>query len=388
MPTVGDDQERTRTFTVLTTGMTAGHYRLEGVVGAGGMGEVYRAEDLRLHRRVALKFLPTQLTDDNDSKSRFTREAQAVASLNHPNIITVYEVGDFEGRPFMAMELVEGRSLHQFTQSEQLSIDRIIDIASQMAQGLEHAHKAGVVHRDIKTANVLVDKDWRARILDFGLATVQGSDRITKAGATVGTVAYMSPEQVRGLDVDYRTDLFSLGVVIYELLTGRTPFKHENEAATLHAIVNQLPEPLSRYRSQVPDDFQRIVDKLLQKEPSLRYQTAADLQADLRRLATGHSSSGGSVSASARQMIAVLPFDNMGTSEQDYFVDGITDEIASRLARIAELGVISHASAQQYKKTDKRPRDIGRELGVGYILQGTVRWTARRQRHESALAPS
>jgi serine/threonine protein kinase len=266
------------------------HYRIIEKIGAGGMGEVYLAVDTKLNRQVALKFLPTNQADDSDTRTRFTREAQSVAKLNHPNIITVYEVGEFSGRPFFAMEYVTGKSLSHYCRNGKLSLAEIIALAIQVCDGLSKAHQIGIVHRDIKPANVVIDSDSRAKILDFGLAAVQGAETITKTGSTLGTIAYMSPEQAQGKELDQRSDLFSFGVVLYELITGQSLFKRENDPATLHAIVNDTPEPLARYRSNVPEELQRIVSKLLERDPGLRYQTAPDVVADLKQLSASSMS--------------------------------------------------------------------------------------------------
>ncbi|MCH9024564.1 MAG: serine/threonine protein kinase [candidate division Zixibacteria bacterium] len=269
------------------------HYRIIEKIGAGGMGEVYLAEDTSLHRKVALKFLPTRYSADADFKARFVREAEAMAKLNHPNIITIFEVSEFKSRPFFAMELVEGQSLRDLAKSKELSIDRIIELAIQVCEGLGAAHDKKIVHRDIKPSNIVIDAYGRPKILDFGLAAIQGGEHLTKTGSTLGTVQYMSPEQVQGQEVDHRSDLFSLGVVLYELISGRTPFERGNEGATLKAIANDGPEPLARYKSEVPDELQRIVAKLLEKDPAYRYQTAtgviSDLKQELRSLTSDES---------------------------------------------------------------------------------------------------
>ncbi len=265
------------------------HYRIIEKIGAGGMGEVYLAEDTKLNRRVALKFLPTHQAGDSDTRARFTREAQSAAKLNHPNIVTVHEVGESEGRPFIAMEYISGKPLTHYCRVGKLTIGEMIALAIQVCDGLSKAHQMGIVHRDIKPANVVIDSDSRAKILDFGLAAVQGAETITKTGSTLGTMAYMSPEQAQGKEIDQRSDLFSFGVVLYELITGQTLFKRDNYPATLQAIVNDNPEPLARYRSNVPDELQRIVTKLLERDPGLRYQTASDVIADLKKLAISGS---------------------------------------------------------------------------------------------------
>jgi non-specific serine/threonine protein kinase len=407
------DDDQTHTHAPLTKGTMVQHYRIVEKIGAGGMGEVYLAEDTKLKRRVALKFLPALYATDADLKTRFVREAEATAKLNHPNIVTIYDVSEFQGRPFFAMELVEGQSLRDLAKGKELGIDRIIELAIQICDGLGAAHDKKVVHRDIKPSNIVIDAYGRPKILDFGLAAIQGGENLTKTGSTLGTVRYMSPEQVQGKEVDQRSDLFSLGVVLYELISGRTPFEKENEAATLKAITQDNLEPLARYKSDIPDELQRMISKLLEKDLSMRYQTAGGVLSDLKRL-TAHTQSsiapvpakkkpswplavGGLViiailivagikywpgsetekppeSAEERIMLAVLPFENLGAPDDEYFADGITDEITSRVGVLKGLGVIARTSILQYKGTTKRIGEIGSELNVDYILEGTIRW--------------
>ena len=284
----GDDM--TSPHVVLTAGTQVAQYRIIEKIGAGGMGEVYLAADSKLDRRVALKFLPAQFVADADLVSRFKREAQSAAKLDHPNIVTIYEVGDHQGRPFFAMQYVEGQSFNQLAHETTVPLQKVIEYAIQILEGLQRAHQAGIIHRDIKSANILLDHEQRPKILDFGLATVQGGEKLTKVGSTLGTVAYMSPEQAHGQQVDQRSDLFSFGVVLYELIAARTPFKRDSDAATLKAITEDTPEPLARFRAKVPDELQRIVNKLLERDPSLRYQTASGAVADLKKLAISTSS--------------------------------------------------------------------------------------------------
>ena len=394
----------TRTHVTLTSGTMVSHYRIIEKIGAGGMGEVYLAEDTELNRKVALKFLPLHLCQDADCRARFKREAQAAAKLDHPNIVSVFEVGEFQGRPFFSMQHVEGQTLKEVLTGKALSLDRILEIGIQVCEGLNAAHDKGITHRDIKPSNILIDSHGRARIVDFGLASVIGSDHLTKTGSTLGTIGYMSPEQVRGENVDHRTDLFSFGVVLYEMITGHAPFKADSEAATLLAISNTKPELLARFRREVPSEIQIIVDKALDKNVGTRYQHADDLATDLKRLSTigvrqqqprrdlwnryvvtaavavllivvGYwgvtkfLTKDGQKPESARKMLAVLPFENLGSPEDEYFADGITDEITGKLATIRDLGVISRTSTMQYKKTTKNLRQIAKELGVDYILE-------------------
>jgi serine/threonine protein kinase len=414
------NDDKTSTHVVLTKGTMVSHYRIISKIGAGGMGEVYLAEDTQLDRKVALKFLPPHLCQDEDCRKRFKREAQAAAKLSHPNIIHVYEVSEYQGRPFFAMEHVEGRSLRD-VRSEEFDIDRIIGIAIQLCDGLQSAHAAGVIHRDIKPSNIIIDSAGRPKLLDFGLATVKGGEHLTKTGSTLGTVGYMSPEQIEGKATDARSDLFSLGVVLYELIANKSPFRRDDDTATFKAIIHDTPEPLARYKSDVPDDLQRNITKLLEKDPSLRYQSAAGVIPDLKKLSSAFSSASVTdaryswwnryVVPSAvvvllavvgllllqpwRQapvtddvpMIAVLPFENLGPPEDEYFADGMTEEITSRLAGIQGLGVISRTSAINYKNADKQLSEIGKELGVTYILEGTVRWSRGGEQSRVRITP-
>jgi len=295
-----DQNDNTRTHVVLTKGTMVSHYRIVEKIGAGGMGEVYLAEDTELKRQVALKFLPLHLVSDEDLKARFKREAQAAAALEHPNIVTVYEVSEHQGRPYIVMQYLERQSLREVIEVKTLSLKKIIDLAIQICEGLSKAHQAGIIHRDIKPSNIVIDADGRPKILDFGLAVIRGGEHLTKTGSTLGTVRYMSPEQAQGENIDHRSDLFSLGVVLYELITGQSPFARENDVATVQAIMSATPEPLAKYRANVPDELQRIVSKLLEKDPAYRYQTAAGVASDLkqerRRLDSGKSSIVSSVS--------------------------------------------------------------------------------------------
>jgi len=276
------DDDRTRSFTQLAAGTQVSHYKLISKIGAGGMGEVYLAEDTQLDRKVALKFLPFHLCQDEECRARFKREAQAAARLSHANIVHLYEVSEYQGRPYFSMEMVEGRTLREIIKEGELSLTSILSIATQMCAGLTEAHESGVIHRDIKPANILVDKKERARLLDFGLASIASESKLTKTGSTLGTVGYMSPEQVKGERLDHRSDIFSLGIVLYELLTGHQPFRKDNDGATTHAILNGTPEPVARYKSGLPGGLQHIIDKSLSKDKATRYQHADEMLADLK----------------------------------------------------------------------------------------------------------
>lgn len=417
------ENDNTRTHFALSKGTMVFHFKIIEKLGSGGMGEVYLAEDTKLSRRVALKFLPLQLVADPDAKARFTREAQAAASLSHPNIAHVYEVSQFHGRPFFAMELVEGQSLRDVVKQGDIPLDKVIDYAIQICEGLQEAHAVGIVHRDVKPANIILSKTGRPKIVDFGLAAIRGTEKLTQTGSTLGTVGYMSPEQVQGREVDHRSDLFAFGVVLYELIAGKRPFEGENDATTMNAINTQSPQPLARYRADVPDDLQRIVTKLLEKDPQLRYQRAEGVIPDLKRLIAASTSYIAPAAPKPRsskvlvgaiilllvviavgvvykllvperrevsedkKMLAVLPFENLGAPEDEYFADGITDEITSRLAKLSELWVISRTSAIQYKDTDKGLPQIAEELGVNYILEGTIRWNKTGDTNRVRITP-
>ncbi len=274
--------DKTDSFIVLSAGTLVDHYRIIEKIGAGGMGEVYLAEDTELGRMVALKFLPLYLCQDADCRARFRREAQAAARLSHANIVHLYEVSEYQGRPYFSMEMVEGKTLREIIKEDKLSLTSVLSIAIQVCAGLAEAHESGVIHRDIKPSNILVDRKERARLLDFGLASISSESKLTRTGSTLGTIGYMSPEQVRGEKLDHRSDVFSLGVVLYELLTGHQPFRKDNEGATTHAILNDIPEPVMRYKSGLPGGLQHIINKSLSKDKETRYQHADEMLADLK----------------------------------------------------------------------------------------------------------
>ncbi|MFH1679389.1 MAG: protein kinase [Candidatus Eisenbacteria bacterium] len=393
-------------------GRTISHYRVLEKLGEGGMGVVYRAEDTKLGRTVALKFLPPELTKDPEAKRRFVHEAQAASALDHPNICTIHEIDAVEGLTFISMACIEGESLKKKIGAGPLPIDEAIGVAIQVAEGLQEAHEKGIVHRDIKPDNVMVTPKGQAKIMDFGLARSAGKTTLTKEGTTLGTVAYMSPEQARGEAVDHRTDIWSLGVVLYEMVTGRLPFRGDHEPAVIYSILNEDPEPPTAVRTGVPMELERIVGKCLSKEGGGRYQHADELLVDLRVLGRGSERAApvprpekrersrlrvvlipaavvlvvaaGLVSwyfgpsrestVSERKMLVVLPFKNLGSPDDEYFSDGITEEITSRLASLHGLGVISRTSATKYKDTEKTLKQIGDELNVDFALEGTIRW--------------
>ncbi len=392
----------TRSYVQLAGGSIIGHYRIIEKIGAGGMGEVYLAQDTALNRKVALKFLPLHLCQDPECRARFKREAQAAAKLGHANIVAVHEVGEHQGRPFFAMELVEGRSLDIIVAAGRLQENEVIELVLGICNGLRKAHESGVIHRDIKPSNIIVDRDNVPRLLDFGLAVVRDNDRLTHAGSTLGTIGYMSPEQIGGRGVDARSDLFSFGVVLYELITSVNPFMRDNQAATLKAISEDTPEPLAHSRKDTSEELQRIVSKLLEKKPEHRYQTAADLSADLRKLmgstpvAMRRARTPWYFAAliaiviigglgityvrqkkpleNTRRMVAVLPFENLSPDpDQEFFSDGLTEELTSTLSQIQSLGVISRSSAMTFKGSNKTIPEIAKALKVQYIVEGSVR---------------
>jgi serine/threonine-protein kinase len=405
----------TKTIITPTTGLQkgstiAGRYQLIEELGRGGMGVVYKAEDTKLKRTVALKFLPPELTHIPDVKDRFMREAQAAAALDHPNICTVYEFDEAEEKTFISMAYVEGQSLRNKLESGPLELDEALRIATQVAQGLQIAHKKGVVHRDIKSANIMVTEDNQAKIMDFGLARMTGGTLITQEGTAMGTVAYMSPEQSQGEEVDHRTDIWSFGVVLYEMLTGQLPFKGEHEQAVVYAIRKDKPKPITEVIAEIPPSIEQVVDKALEKDADKRYQQVDELLDDLKSISAGIVPKeikarlrkakllkrkrsilyAGTVGlailalvlaltlftgpAKAIESIAVLPLENLtGDMEKQYVVDGVTDQLIGKLQQISGLKrVISRTSVMQYKETDKSLPDIARELNVDAIMEGVV----------------
>lgn len=377
------DDDQTKSMTVLTGGTTVSHYQIIKKIGSGGMGEIYLATDLQLNRRVALKFLPTTLLSDEDSVARFKREAQAAAQLNHPNIVTIHQVSEYEGRPYIVMEYIDGPTLRELSRQKKLSLGRIIEIALQLLEGLKVAHAAGIIHRDIKPANILCDQHQRCKLVDFGLAAFAGTEELTKAGSTIGTIGYMSPEQVRGENVDHRSDLFSLGVVLYELIAAKPPFHRSNEAATLNAILGEEPESLTRVRPEVTTQLAATIERLLAKPVEDRYQSCALVLAALRDSKTeleGNPSTAGNTT-SKTSSVAVLPFTNLSADkEQEYFCDGIAEEIIYALNHVEQLRVVARTSSFSFKGKDLDTREIGRRLNVDTLLEGSVRKSGDRLR--------
>ena len=361
-------------------GSTISHYRIVEKIGEGGMGVVYKAEDTRLRRLVALKFLPEELAGIPDAVARFGREARHASALNHSHICTIYDVAEVQGRHFIAMELLEGETLRERLSNRTLGANELIKMAIQLADALDAAHDKGIIHQDLKPSNLFVTARGDVKILDFGIAKWRPPasaesatlTRTSEPGTVAGTVRYMSPEQALGKAADPRSDLFSLGAVFYEMATNRLPFNGATTNEIIDQIIHHQPEAIGRFNHDVPAELEAIIRKCLEKEPDRRYQAARELLVDLRNLHRDRDT-GTAGRAAKVTRLAVLPLANMsGDPEQEYFTDGMTEALITDLAKIGALRVISRTSVMQYKTVSKPLPEIGRELGVGAVIEGSV----------------
>jgi non-specific serine/threonine protein kinase len=349
-------------------GKTISHYNILEKLGEGGMGVVYKAEDTKLKREVALKFLPPELTRDPEAKQRFIHEAQAASALDHQNICTVHEIDETsDGHLFIVMACYEGETLKVKIQKGPMKVEEAIDIALQVSQGLEKAHRKRIVHRDIKPANIFVTEDGMVKILDFGLAKLAGQVKLTRTGRTTGTITYMSPEQIQASEADHRSDLWSLGVLLYEMLSGKPPFSGDYEAAIIFEILNTKPKAFQRFRSGVPDNVGFLISQLLQKDREQRVSSAREIINQLKSHPT-------EMPSEERKSIAVLYFENMSSDkETDYFCAGMTEDLITDLSKIQKLKVIPRSDILPYRNKEVQSRQLAEALHVQYIVEGSVR---------------
>ena len=405
--------------TASLTGNTISHYSVLEKLGGGGMGVVYKAKDTRLGRNVALKFLPDDISQDPQTIERFRREARAASALNHPNICTIYDAGEFEGRPFIAMELLEGQTLRNRISGKPIAVSELLDIGIQIVDGLHAAHAKGIIHRDIKPANIFLVAGGPAKILDFGLAKMgrqelqiaalaetslrtqvdlAAGELLTSPGSSIGTVAYMSPEQARGEELDARSDLFSLGVVLYEMCTGLIPFAGATAALIYDGILRSEARSATKINPKLPAAIENIFSKALEKDTDLRYQTAAELRTDLKRLKRDLDSNrrpsadkpeppvavGGAIPSG--KSVAVLYFENQsGSKEDEYLRDGITEDVITELSKIQGLNTFSRPTVLAFRDKPMTAAQVGQLLGAGFVLTGTVRRAGVRLRISAQL---
>jgi serine/threonine protein kinase/cytochrome c-type biogenesis protein CcmH/NrfG len=395
-------------------GQSLSHYRVTSKLGAGGMGVVYEAEDTRLGRHVALKLLPVDLAQDAASLQRFQREARAASALNHPGICTVYAIEQHEANHFIVMELLEGETLAEMIRRRAFPLDTMLDLAVQIADALESAHAKGIVHRDLKPANIIITPRGQAKILDFGLAKIEIARKdgdgdsemltaarahdLTQAGTTLGTVAYMSPEQARGLPTDSRTDLFSFGTVLYQMVTGVLPFQGDTTAVTYDAILNRQPAPLTQLNPSLPASLDRLIEKALEKDRNFRYQSATELKTDLLRLKRELDSGGRraaemssdsqreAAQEASAQSLAVLYLENQsGVKDDEYLRDGITEDIITELSKIKGLKIFSRPTVLAFRDKTVTPAHVGQQIGAAYVLTGSLRRAGNRLRITAQL---
>ena len=371
-------------------GQTISHYRISAKLSEGGMGAVYRAQDLSLGREVALKFLPANMAADPQARKLLLKEARTASRLNHPNIATIYEVNESEGLPFIAMELVNGDSLKQILQRGALSPAQLLDIARQIAEGLHEAHRAGVYHRDVKPANVMLDGRFHTKILDFGLAVLTGRERasgeteetfVTRTStqnSTGGTVPYMSPEQLRGEPPDARSDIFSFGVLLYECLTGRLPFRGDTSIDVLHAILRTPHTPLRTLLPDISPEWERLIDRCLAKSAERRYPSMEEVLEGLRHVAAP--------ALRPEKSLAVLYFANLsGDKDDEYFRDGMTEDVITELAKIKELQLFPRSGVLAFRDKPLPAAQIGQQLAAAYVLDGSIRRAGCRLRITAQL---